>query len=236
MQKADIKTIIILGTGASVRYCDFKADEIWGVNGAYFVVNLMPAKYQRHFKMNKLFLADYLFSPEGKLNFHIPSLREFADKYGCQIISMHRLQLGKYKLGASLYPYKSIVSKFGSNYFTDTITYMIAYALHKHTVLAQNSAGVIRPELMEPLCIRLFGVDMSTTTEYKASKGGVEFWLGMARALGCEAEISRESVILANPHGATYGFRKKIDRKLVDPYGSLENPDARTDYEPTIRK
>lgn len=217
------KTIIIMGTGNSVVQCDFKADEIWGVNGAYRVKEQMPPELaQKHFRIDKLFLFDTLFSPEGRLNFDIDSMNDLIKEYGCQLISLRDMKLGKHKLNCSLYPYKKVAGRFDTNYFTDTITYMIAYALYKNTYLARNPAGVVRLELARPLNLRLFGVDMVTTIEYRSSKGGVEFWLGIARGLGCEVSVSKGSAILSNPRPAPYGFPAKYNIKEIDPYGVLD--------------
>jgi len=226
------KTIILLGTGFSCRFCDFQKDaEIYGVNGAYRIIDMMPEKLKKHFRIDKLFMTDYMWSPEGRMCFDVDDMNEQIAKYGGTMFSMHELRLGKHRLNARRYPYHQIVKHFsglgyekggeGADYFTDTITYMIAYALYKNTYLAQNEQGVVRLELSRPLKFRLFGVDMCTTVEYQVSKGGVEWWLGIARGLGCDIEVSYGSAILANPRGMPYGWRKKMDLSQVDPYNVL---------------
>lgn len=218
-----MKTIIILGTGSSCRFCDFKADEVWGVNGAWTIKFMMPEKYQEHFHMEKLFMMDYLWSSKGVMNFDIDVLNKFCEEHNIEMVSLHNMKIGKYKVNARRYPYHNVVDYFGTDYFTDTITYMLAYALYKNTYLAQNEDGTIRPELKEPLVLRLFGVDMATTLEYQVSKGGVEFWLGQARTMGCEIQISPGSTILANPRGVAYGWKLKYDLSKIDPYNLLGN-------------
>lgn len=218
------KSIIILGTGQSCRFCDFK-DEVWGVNGAYTIYFTMPDKLKPKFRLDKIFMTDYLWSEMGNLNFHLGELNRLAVEWDYEMISMRRFKIGKEKLNCKLFPFKKLVDYFGTAYFTDTITYMIAYALYENSYLAENEQGVIRPELSVPLKIRLFGVDMSTTVEYHISKPGIEFWLGIARAMGASIEISFGSVIMQNPRGLPYGFwqekLRRIDYATVDPNNLL---------------
>jgi len=228
-----MKSIIILGTGASSRFCDFRSDEIWGVNGTYTIPHIMPKKFKKFFRTDKLFMTDSLFShEEGTLNFDIKAMNRFAKKYNCQMFTLNKLKLGKYEMNATQYPYKALTEYFGSEYFTDTICYMIAYALYTHSHLAINEDGVVKPDLDVPLKIRLFGIDMSTTREYQQSKGGVEFWLGIARGMGCEIENVQGSVILRSSLGVPYGKwnRLRISKKKYDPLGLMSGK------EPTIEE
>lgn len=213
---ASQKTIILLGTGESSKSCDFK-DEVWGVNGAYTIYFNIPPHLKKHWRLDKLFMTDYLWSEIGNLSFHIEELNKLAKEWGYKIVSMRRFKLGKDALNCEIYPYDKIVSYFDCDYFTDTITYMIAYALYKNSYLTTSEKGVTRPELKRPLKFRLFGIDMSTTIEFSVSKGGIEFWLGIARAMGAKIEISFGSVILANPRGMPYGFRRELSFANIDP-------------------
>jgi len=200
-----MKEVIILGTGNSMVHCPYDC-EVWGVNGAYLAERRVLQK-QGKFRMDKLFLTDYLFRPTGELNFDIKAMNAMVDKYNCQLISLHRINLGKYGLKASLYPFKRIVNKFGTDYFSSTICYMLAYALdkgYKH--------------------LRLYGVDMSTSIEYYTQKAGVEFWIGMAMMKGCTVDVLRGvgSTIMVLPTGTPYGFKIKYDLEQVDPYELLK--------------
>lgn len=219
--KDNIKEIIILGTGNSCIYCDFKGD-VWGVNGAYYIKKRMPEKHQSKFHIDKLFMCDFLFSAEGSMNFHIGEINNLKKEYGAELISLNEIKLGKYKLDCKRFPYKRICKKFSTDYFTDTITYMIAYALDKYSVITENEWGIIRPELTTPLRLKLAGVDMCTTLEYQVSKGGVEFWVSKAHTMGAEVTITPGSTILANPRGIPYGHRRKFNTQDIDPYGVLD--------------
>lgn len=218
------KTIILLGTGASMRFCDFKSDEIWGVNGAYTTPQAMPEKHREKFWMSKLFMGDTMFSFEtGTLNFDIDAMNKFAEKYNCEMISLNKMKLGKHVLNAKRYPYNNIIHYFGSELFTDTVCYMIAYALYTHSHHAISPHGVVRPELDCKLRLKLFGIDMVTTSEYKQSKGGVEHWLGVARGMGCEITNAPGSAIFSNPYDVPYGHWHRIKwiKKEYDPMGLI---------------
>jgi hypothetical protein len=220
-----LKSLAIIGTGGSVVQANFSETEIWGVNGAYTIVNVMPLALRPLFRMDKLFICDNVFSNEtGTLNFDIGHINEFADRMNCQIFTLKRLKLGRHHLNAKPIPYKQMCKFFGDVYYTDSVCYMLAYALYSHCQLAESPNGVIRPELKEPLALHLYGIDMVTKREYQQSKGGLEFWLGKARALGCEVTISKGSAIMAHPLGIPYGWEHKIkyDMKMIDPFGLMK--------------
>ena len=224
----DVKSIAILGTGDSIRLANFAQTEIWGVNGAYTVERSVPKQYKDKIRMDKLFFTDFLWSYEGNLNFHIADLHDFSQRYNCELITLNHMQLGKHRLKAKRYPYKQINEYFQTEYFTDTITYMIAYALYTHSYLAQNEEGIVRPEINTPLRIEFFGVDMGTNWEYLVSKGGIEFWLGMARGMGVEIVLPNLSTIMSHPRGYRYGVRPKLDIRLYDPFNIMGDKGRRT--------
>lgn len=213
-----MKEIIILGTAPSLVHCPFDC-EVYGVNGAYMSIDHIPEK--SIFRLDKLFLTDTLFNSMGKMLFNIDDINALNNKYGTEVISMHRMKLGNHTLKAKKYPYERITKKFRNNYFTSTIGYMIAYALDQHTRLTENKHGIKIPVLTEPLRLKLYGIDMITKIEYQQQKGGVEFWLGYAISLGCEREIAEGSTIMVPPTGTPYGIEIKYDLKLIDPQNIL---------------
>lgn len=72
-------------------------------------------------------------------------------------------------------------------YFSNSIAYMIAYAIHK-----------------EATEIDIFGVQMATREEYIRQRPCCEFWLGYAMAKGIKVNINRPSQLL-NTDGGAYG-------------------------------
>lgn len=79
----------------------------------------------------------------------------------------------KYNINRDNYPLNEIVKEFGSAYFTNSISYMIAYAVYK---------GYKK--------IELYGVDMSARDEYINQRGSVMYWIGFARAKGIDVYIA----------------------------------------------
>ncbi len=220
------KEVIILGTGDSAQFCEWDC-EVYAVNGAYnfkdgFKKGQIFGDCPNKFRLDKLFMADHLFGIEGAMNFDIDIMNSLSEEFGTEIISMYPMKIGKHVLKYKPYPYRHIVNKFKTDYFTDTICYMIAYALDKYTVPAINSDGVVRLELTEPLTIKLRGVDMSTKFEYLARKGWVQCWVFKAHTLGCEVSIAKGSSILQVLEGVAYNRPVKTKRKNVDPYGLLK--------------
>lgn len=70
------------------------------------------------------------------------------------------------------YPRQEIVQKFGIDYFTSSIAYMIALAMYENFDE-----------------IHLYGVDMPSETEYYHERPCVEFWLGCAHRQGIKIVI-----------------------------------------------
>lgn len=96
----------------------------------------------------------------------------------------------KYVPTGSLYPLKEIVDKYGVIYFSCSLAYIIAYALHK---------GV--KDLL------FVGANMNYGTRWEAQKGGVEFWLGFAKARGLKVSFhGKYSELLKTKSGKLYGY------------------------------
>ena len=70
------------------------------------------------------------------------------------------------------FPLEAVVKKFGLPYFTNTICYMIAYAL-----------------LQGAKEIETYGVNQAGSHEYSEEKGGVEYWLGVAIGMGVKVTV-----------------------------------------------
>lgn len=73
------------------------------------------------------------------------------------------------------YPLREIVKKFGITYFSNTVCYMVAYAVY---------IGVKQ--------LDLYGINMDYGSEYEHEKGGLEFWLGFAMGKGIKVKVHGE--------------------------------------------
>jgi hypothetical protein len=95
------------------------------------------------------------------------------------------------------FPLDESVKEFGMPYFTNTIAYMIAYALLKG---AQE--------------IELYGVNQAGSHEYMEERGGVEYWLGIANGRGVKVTINgKDSQLLK--------YKGRYGNEIL--YGYLQN-------------
>lgn len=100
------------------------------------------------------------------------------------------------------FPLKECVKQFGLPFFSNTICYMIAYALLK---------GAKE--------IELYGVNQAGSYEYTGEKGGVEYWLGVAAGRGVNVTIhGKNSQLLKykgrNGEGMLYGYFQTYEQIL----------------------
>jgi len=127
------------------------------------------------------------------------------------------------------FPLEECVKVFGLPYFTNTISFMIAYALLK---------GATE--------IDLYGINQASSSEYFYEKAGVEYWLGIANGLGVKITINGDkSELLMNKSrfggGLLYGYnmdyngileaKKKFGEQIVKTLSTPERP-----YSKTVRK
>lgn len=104
-----------------------------------------------------------------------PELKENIDLYFC----MHQkqeLSIDEEKVvDLNNYPLDAIIDRFNSNYFANSIAYMIAYALY-------NNYDEIY------LC----GIDLTQGSEYEFERPCVLYWMGMAKGLGVKMGSSSD--------------------------------------------
>jgi len=113
------------------------------------------------------------------------------------------------------FPIEECAKEFGAPYFSNTIGYMIAFAMLK---------GAKE--------IELFGVNQASSSEYFYEKAGVEYWLGMAVGRGLKVTINGDkSELLTNKHrfggNLLYGYNQEYQEIL-----NLEKKFG----EPTVKK
>lgn len=96
------------------------------------------------------------------------------------------------------YPLDDIVKTFG-NYFTNSVSYMIALAV-KMIVEDRNAGKISRGE------IGCWGVDMATASEYGPQRPSCEFFLGIAAGLQIAITIPPQADLLKTRF--LYGFQE----------------------------
>lgn len=106
------------------------------------------------------------------------------------------------------YPIDQVIKYFGTDYFSNTIDYMIALAIYE---------GATE--------INLYGVAVNTPDEYLYQRAGIHFWVGQAMGRGIKVRIMDKNsnilrvdgcrtTILKAHTGLIYGYEtpQRIDR------------------------
>ena len=165
-----MRDVIILGKAGSGQLCPFDAEEIWAVNDTG---NMKEFEGKR---IDKAFAFDPL--PEDIV----------------QKIKASGVPIVSWQPYADIeYPLKKIAAEFGSEYFTNTVSYMLAYALF---------VGVSR--------ISLYGIDaVASGGIYAMEKSGLEYWIGRAQGAGLKVEVSQGSHLLRTITNEVYGIQNR---------------------------
>lgn len=205
-----VKQVIILAMGETRKLCpwDLKCN-VYSVNNGYRQIAQMDGY------ISKLFCChtQCWYQVDNTPIYNWDEMNMLADA-GVDIIETHRVK----GLKARLYPFKRIVKKFDTEFFSDTICYMLAYAIDEWTYVDKKDFN--RVKLREPgkkHIIHMYGVDMLTFGEYQLEKGGVEFWCGIARGLGIEVVIPKYSSVCKTCTGFPYG-KKYFSMNDIDPH------------------
>jgi len=91
------------------------------------------------------------------------------------------------------YPLKKMIRFFKTDYFSNTVGYMIALALYE---------GYEK--------IDLYGINHARGREYIREKCGVDFWCGVAMGRGVEVTVhGKRSKLLKTHNNRIYGYGKK---------------------------
>lgn len=190
------RELILLGTGPSHKQCPYD-HECWSMNDGF--QSLEPKRLDKLFffeqeywklafpwgkdstlKTNELRGLGVQITPHVANNAGIKArviTPEVLNKLDIPIVSFWSAP-GVKKFEP--YPLWDIVSEFKSDYFTNSFSYMLAYAIW---------LGCYKK-------IWLYGVDMSAQHElYRNERGGVEYWIGMAKGRGIDVEISKGSSV-----------------------------------------
>ena len=130
-------------------------------------------------RLDKLFVTDKITEKE----FSFTALEQVS----CIVASVPYPDHPEWRV--EVYPLKEILDYFKTAFFSNAICYMIAYALYKKYDK-----------------IWFYGIDMMTSTSYLFEKGGVEFWMGIAHALGVPIINTRESATGKTIDGKMYGY------------------------------
>ena len=206
-----IRDLIILGNGPSRYECDYHC-EVWGVNGGYAFAK----------KLDKLFMTD---SPDVMEEDISPDCLEKLASYKCTLVLANRFpEVTPYYEGVGIkievYPFEAVLKKFNTKFFSNTICYMLANALLNTEITVDTSSSL--PKIIDGYNrIFFYGIDMMTTTSYQQEKGGVEYWMGIAKGMGVEVINTRSSATGKTYNGRMYGWwgrDSEREEKLYAPW------------------
>lgn len=128
-------------------------------------------------RLDKLFIFDAI----STLEFDFNALRQVP----CIVTTMDYPQFNNIEV----FPIKEVLRKFKTTYFSNGVCYMLAYALLK---------GYEK--------IWFYGIDMMTNNTYMFEKGAVEYWMGIAHAMGVPIINTKESATGKTIDGRMYGY------------------------------
>ena len=130
-------------------------------------------------RLDKLFIVDKITEKE----FSFKALEQVK----CIVSSISYPSHPEWNI--EVYPLQEVLNKFKTTFFSNAICYMLAYALLK---------GYEK--------IYFYGIDMMTNTTYLFEKGGVEYWMGIAHAMGVSVINTKESATGKTIDGKMYGY------------------------------
>ena len=153
--------------------------EIWGVNDAF-----LRTKCEKTFHMHDLNVWEKRKESESSTKLIIDHVKDHPDMEFFTTVPYPKIPQ------ARVYPLEEIVNYFNDNYFTNGISYIIAYALWKGVTV-----------------FNLYGVNMSVEIEYVNQKPNVEYWLGRAKGMGVQVNPQWQyTSLFKSKDGLMYGY------------------------------
>ncbi len=96
-----------------------------------------------------------------------------------------------------IFPLEDVIKTFNTRFFTNTISYMIAYAIY-----------------LKFERIYIYGVEVSFGAPYAQENRGVDYWMGRAQQQGIEVFVPPDSHLLRTCSGVLYGERDHCNAML----------------------
>lgn len=155
--------------------------ETWGINDLCLFRSVDKVFDMHDFKPR--YKPDDLNNPVTKIVNHVT-------RYNIPIITLDKYDF----LPTSIsFPLSKVREQFGTDYFSCTMSYMMAYAI-----------------LEDVTEISMYGINMRTNDEYMYQKPALEYWIGYARGKGIKVNIkSPKSYLMCTPDGLLYGYLTK---------------------------
>jgi len=165
--------IFIIGKGPGWEHAPTEG-ETWGVND---LILRRPVK-----------LAFEMHDIDGLTATKVPYLRKKETVKKVNELGIPVITLTKHKLLPTAIPFP--IDEMPFKYFTNSIAYMIAYAIYKRATE-----------------IELYGVPLLYLEEYTKQQPCIEFWLGYAMAKGIKVVVhGPTNIFSAEPYKGLYGY------------------------------
>ena len=195
-----LKSVIILGCGPTRVECTYHC-ETWGVNGVFNFAQK---------RLDKLFMSD----EESEVEACRYDILKLVDVKPTLVLPVPYPKLAELGLPIEIYPIEKVTEKFDTKFFSNSIAYMMAYAL-LHTTSVQEP-GDRMPRVIDGYNkIWFYGIDMMTNSSYVQEKGGVEFWMGVALGMGVKVINTRGSATGKTWNGKMYGYYGQREEELL---------------------
>ena len=94
-----------------------------------------------------------------------------------------------------LYPLQDIMAEFGTDYFSSSTDYLVAWAIHNKYDR-----------------IELFGCAMDDKGDHLEKRAGLDFWCGVAIGRGIKVVVHGNSTVMTTSDGKTYGLFTPMSR------------------------
>ena len=175
------------------------AGELWGMNALHKIAPDKP--WDAWFQLHDIDVAH----PHDK-DEHLTWLVQSRLP-----VYMFPEHLAKYPIPNGIpFPRDAVMQVTNSNYFTNTVSWMIGFAI-----------------LQQRTKLNIYGIDMAQETEYAHQRPSCEYFIGLARGLGMEVFIPETSDLLKTAF--LYGiedekkdfFIKKVDSRMAELQGRL---------------
>jgi len=170
--------------------------EFWGVNNLF--TNMGERPWTRWFEIHHIEKNPITgqWQRRGSIDFRGLTVYDYLRKLQALDIPVYMRAPCELVPNAVIYPIRDMLAQWG-DYFTNTISYMLALGL---------SEGHYEE-------IHVYGVDMAVDTEYFWQRPSCEYFLGIARGIGVKIVLPDECDLLKTRF--LYGFDDRMENKWI---------------------
>lgn len=223
-----LRGIVAGGTRKRIAVCGFASSsrdlapvhdpawEIWGLNQLYRHIKRADRWFDIHFNWEQ----EVVPGTEG--GFDTPdSYKHWMANCGMPVYMHH---LVPEIPTAVQFPVERLIARYGADYFTSTIAFMVALAIEEiedrvndqfatwvrrtpKKQLEQTSLVAVRKAMFAEYAIGIYGVDLIVGDEYFWQKACAEFWIGAASTLGINVALPPTTALCKQMY--RYGYEKE---------------------------